>query len=384
MDLTDGADYNGFIPANPLHRLNPCSCVFLWPVNSRAMSDKLIFKIHRILGLAGGLFIMLLAVTGIIMLLDDQLTAWLNPTLATVTPQQQHQPVDSSLAAVRQQFPAASLINLRLATEPTQALQAEIQEGRVRKRVYINPYTSRVLGATEYESLLGRRARQLHENLLLPPVGGYIMGLVGICLLGSVLTGTWYYRRSLRSVFTIGVRWRKSQRIVYADLHKWLGVVGLLFMTLMSGTGIFFHWEEVADVFDAQPSPKQEVAAPVVGSVDTALRQSKAAIAGFIPEFIQFPVSIDTPLFIGGNVPGANRLFGRLTHSTQFDARSGKLTSVFSTSNADLEYKAEHLFEELHFGRFGGWISKSIWILFALATIIVTFSGLILWWIKRN
>jgi len=349
------------------------------------LTDKFIFSIHRILGLVAGLFIIMLTLTGSVLVLDSQVDAWLNPEVTKIVPGSSRQSTDALVQTVRQQYPAATLLNLRLyAGEADRAVRAEVKDKGERIWVYLNPYTGAVLGTREREGSFVRRARELHENLLWEPYGGYIMGLVGLCLLGSVLTGTWYYRKSLLSVFSIGIRWKKSRRIVYADIHKYLGVVALLFMTLMSCTGIFFHWEQIERAFGDQPDrPKTEAITPTVNAVDTYLAQSQQAVPGLVADLISFPESADQPLVVRGNTPESNRILGRFTASVEFDAATGKQQKVFRAEDADAEYKMEHIFEELHFGRFGGFITQFLWIFFALSTAIVTLTGLLIWWVKR-
>lgn len=355
------------------------------------LSDKFVFQIHRILGLIGGFFIILLTITGSILVWESQVDGWLNADVTKVVPGKSlpssnntRQPVDTLLASVRGQYPSAKLLNLRLyAAEPDRAVRMELLENSERVWVYLNPYTGAVIGIRNRESSFIRRTRELHENLLLEPIGGYLMGLVGLCLLGSVLTGVWYYRKSLLSVFSLGVRWRKPRRIVYADLHKYLGVVALLFMTLMGATGTFFHWEQIERAFGDRPS-RPDGPAPVVANLDAYLSRSQQALPGFVAEFVQFPEGPDRPLAVRGNTPESTRLFGRFTAAVEFDAATGAQQKIFRAEEADAEYKMEHLFEELHFGRFGGPVTQILWSFFALSTALVSLTGLLLWWVKRR
>ncbi|MCX6215898.1 PepSY-associated TM helix domain-containing protein [Spirosoma sp.] len=349
-------------------------------------SDKAIYRYHRIFGLIGGLFILLLTVTGSILVVEKQVDALLNPNLTTVQTTGQRQPYNRLVATLHQQYPAAQVRNIRLSDSPTEAIRADLMDKGERVWVSMNPYTGAIIGARNAETTLIRRARELHENLLLEPVGGFVMGLAGICLLGSVLTGTWYYRRSLLSVFKIGVRWNKSPRIVYADMHKWLGVVALLFMLMMSATGIFFHWEQIERKFGDEPRPENKEATPISLTaipVDAAMASAKGSIADFQPQLIDFPKAGDTTLVIRGNRPGSIRMLGKYNVSATVDARDGHYVSGFDARDADLEYIAEHIFEELHFGRYGGIITQVIYILLAMATAVVTVTGLFLWYLKK-
>ncbi|GAB3014573.1 PepSY-associated TM helix domain-containing protein [Spirosoma pulveris] len=349
-------------------------------------SDKAIYRYHRIFGLIGGLFILLLTVTGSILVVEKQVDTLLNPNLTQVEPVGQRQSYNRLVATLSQQYPGAQVRNIRLSDSPSEAVRADLMDKGERIWVSINPYTGAIIGARNAETTLIRRARELHENLLLEPVGGFVMGLAGICLLGSVLTGTWYYRRSLLSVFKIGVRWNKAPRIVYADIHKWLGVVALLFMLMMSATGIFFHWEQIERKFGDGPRPENKEIAPISLStipVDAAMASAKASITDFQPQLIDFPKPGDTTLVIRGNRPGSLRMLGKYNVSATVDARNGHYVSGFDARDADLEYIAEHIFEELHFGRYGGLVTQVLYILLAMATATVTVTGLFLWFLKK-
>jgi uncharacterized iron-regulated membrane protein len=347
--------------------------------------DKLIYKLHRILGLIGGLFILMLSLTGCVLLFDNAIDGWLSPGTVVVQPGDQRQPLDAVLGTLRRQYPAHQLHTLSLyATQPDRALRADLRQGKQRTWAYINPYTGAFLGARDADNTFVRKTRQLHEHLLAPPVGDFILFIVGLCLIGSVLTGTWYYRRSLLSVFSIGVRWNKPKRLVYGDLHKYLGVVSLLFLLLMGATGTFFHWEHLERAFDdAVTKPREQPAAGPLPSVDALLATSAANVPGFVAEAITFPDALNKPLVVRGNGADANPLLGKFTAAVEFDATSGVVGKVFRASEADLEYKAEHIFEELHFGRFGGVFTKLLYLVLALAMTVVTATGLLIWWVKR-
>ena len=354
------------------------------------LSDKTVYSLHRISGLIGGLFILILTITGSILVVDSQVDALISPAKQRVEPVGQRQSYDQLLATIHKQYPTAKIRNLRLTDAGavnTEPVRVDLMVDRVRKWVDLNPYTGAIISSQNADDAFVRQVRELHENLLLEPVGGYIMGLAGICLLASVLTGTWYYRRSLFSVFKIGVRWKKPRRLVYADIHKWLGVVALLFMLLMSATGIFFHWEQIERAFgegERRERPKDTADAPVTFAIDAAIAKATASIGGFQPRIIQFPNPGDTALVLRGNLPNSVRLLGKYNVSANIDVRTGQLVSSFNAVDADLEYKAEHIFEELHFGRYGGWVSQVIYILLALSTAVVTVTGLVLWWLKRR
>lgn len=351
------------------------------------LSDKTVYRLHRLSGLIGGLFILIITVTGSILVVDRQVDNLLNPNQAYIEPNGQRQSYDRLLTSVQQHYPKAQLRSLKLWNDAKkEAVRFDVAAQGERTWVAVNPFTGALINTRNADTTLVRRTRELHEHLLLGPFGGYIMGLAGICLLLSVLTGTWYYRRSLLSVFWVGVRWKKPVRIVYADIHKWLGVIALLFMLLMSSTGIFFHWEQIERQFGDDEKPEQttvETTLPAAFPIENALANAAKALPDFQPLLIDFPEPGDTTLVIRGNCPTSIRLLGQYNVATTVDAHTGQYISGFDARDADLEYVAEHIFEELHFGRYGGWVSQVIYIFFALSTAVVTVTGLVLWYLKR-
>ena len=324
-------------------------------------TDQLVYKLHRIFGLIGGLFILMLTLTGCVLLFDNAIDGWLNPDTVVVQPGGQRQPCDRVLGTLRQHYPAGQIRNLVLyPNQPDRALRADVRNGQQRLWAYVNPYTGAFLGERDAENAFVRNVHGLHEHLLAPPVGDWILFVVGLCLVGSVLSGTWYYRRSLVSVFRLGVRWNKPKRFVYGDLHKYLGVVSLGFLLVIGATGTFFHWEQIERSLAGGPRrPRTEPAnVPTVTAVDALLTRSRANVSGFVAEVVQFPDEPGKPLVVRGNGADANPLLGKFTSAVEFNAQSGAVTKVVRASDADAEYKFEHVFEELHFGRFGGVATK--------------------------
>ncbi len=347
----------------------------------KLLSNKQVLLLHRWMGLTGGLFLCIIIATGIILLFESEIEA------VHVQPQGQRKGYDALWQIIAQRFPEAKPGTWHLyGTKDNQAIRADLSSRHDRMRLYQNPYTGEIVKVVKGEPFL-HEVKELHEALLLGFPGHLIMGLVGLCLLGSSVTGFIYYRKFLFQVFSVGVRWNKSAYMVNADIHKLLGVSALLFMLLMSGTGIFFHWESIERRMDGGPRPpraavteQQDSYKPV--SLDAALIVAQNATEGFIPEVIEFPRNSQDPLRIQGVTPAHTRLFGKFDASVTIDA-NGKVKNVFRASEADAEYKAEHLFEEMHFGQYGGLLTKILYAAFALAAAVVTVTGFVIWWKKK-
>ena len=76
----------------------------------------------------------------------------------------------------------------------------------------------------------------LHINLHLPRAWGtFIVGLTGVALLSSLVSGLLAHPRVFKDAFAL--RWGGSRRLQEADLHNRLGVWGLPFHVVVSLTG---------------------------------------------------------------------------------------------------------------------------------------------------
>lgn len=352
------------------------------------ISDKQIYQIHTWLGLIGGIFILFISITGTLLVFAPEIDVLLNSDLVEVKPVGNRKNLDSLISSLKAQQPDTKVFSAILHTnQPTKALRLQARKNDESYWVYVNPYSGKVIGERPSESAFPRLTKELHENLLIGFTGRMVMGLVGICLLLSVLTGIWYYRKSLLEPFRIGVRFGKKTRIVHGDLHKFLGVSALLFLLVMSGTGIFFHWEVLERAMDSEakkPEPKIEIAEmPANYSIEDYLQKARAEVKGFVPEIVNLPRKASDVLQIRGNRPESVRIFGKFNTAIDFDLQTGQQVKVFHAEDADEEYKMEHIFEEIHFAQYGGWFTKIIHGLGGIALGVMVITGLLIW-LKRK
>lgn len=356
-------------------------------------SDKNVYTLHKWFGVISGLFLLMLSLTGVILLYDESIDQIMNPKLTQVQATGSRLSIDASLDVVKKAFPKAELSGVLIQSKkPKQANVVEIVEGKTRILVHQNPYTGQILGSREREKTLHRRILVLHEHLTIGPWGHLILFFVGLCLLGLVLTGLWYYRRSLLTVFKVGVRRGNAQRW-NADLHKLTGVSIFLFLLLMGGTGTFMHWEKVERFFgeeERREGPPPPPVAPKVSPVDSGaisfdqfIQKAIAAVPHFTPEYLALSKE-GNPYAVRGSRPESKRILGKFNTEVLFDANSGALLSVTHKEDRDLEANFEASIEQLHFGKYGGWVSKLIYAIGGLGLAVMAFTGYVIWLKKKK
>jgi uncharacterized iron-regulated membrane protein len=362
-------------------------------------SDKNIYALHKWFGLISGLFLLLLSVTGIILLYDESLDRMFNPALTQVTAAEQRLPVDSLLSVTKKQFPKLEIGGVLLQTnDPSYATITDASAGKKRMQILQNPYTGLVLGSRLGDQTIHRQILKIHEHLTIGPVGHLILFIVGICFMGLVVTGLWYYRRSLFTVFKIGVR-GGNNLVFNADLHKLTGISIFLFLLLIGFTGTFMHWEKVERFLGGEerrpeggkPEAKAKPAdlpapapTPASFSIESLVQKTPSLVPGFVPCFVALPRGGDDPIAIRGTRPESNPLLGKFNTEIQFDAKTGELKGIEHKEDAEFEASVEAGIEQIHFGKYGGWISRLIYALGSLGLAIMGFTGYVIWWNKRK
>ncbi len=214
--------------------------------------------IHKWLGLALGLVIAVIGLTGSILVFYQEIDEWLNPELLTVSPpsaQAAYQPVSEIFAAANAAAPSgAKMVFANYPRTPQTAFSLTYskpeQAGEATWDVFVNPYTAEVTGMRIvrlseqwFSRVFVYFLFDLHINLLMPSKwGSTIVGIIAIGAILSITVGLvlwWPSTDKWRRAVT--VRWRSSsQRLTY-DLHQVFGIYPWIILLALLVSGIYFN-----------------------------------------------------------------------------------------------------------------------------------------------
>ncbi len=229
---------------------------------------------------------------------------------------------------------------------------------------------------------------RLHVDLFAGLPGTLFLGAMGVLLIASLVSGAVLYGPFMQTLRFGTVR-QRSQRLKWLDLHNLLGIVTLVWLTVVGLTGvvntlaipIFAHWQSTQ--LAEMTAPYRDLP-PLVkaGSVRLALDAARAAEPGMELSFLAFP---GNP-FAGNHhyvafMQGETPLTSRLLKPVLIDARTGEVTE-----RRELPWYVSALLlsQPLHFGDYGGMPLKILWAVLDLLTIVVLSSGVYLWLKKRS
>jgi uncharacterized iron-regulated membrane protein len=214
---------------------------------------------------------------------------------------------------------------------------------------------------------------------------------MGLLLVLSIVSGIVLYAPFMRRLDFGTVRSDRSAQVRWLDLHNLLGIVTLAWALVVGATGIINTWADVIlkgwqtdqlAGLRALPQATSPRAAPAEGAMQSAVDLALASRPGRRIHLLAFPGTLlATPQHFAVLLAGSSPLTARLQEPVLVDAASGRLTNA---APRPWTVTALQLSQPLHFGDYGALPLKGLWALLDAITIVVLWSGLVLWWRKRR
>lgn len=222
---------------------------------------KVLFWTHLTVGVIGGLVILIMSATGVLLMYEKQITAWADTRNYQVTPPvagAARLPVEELLAKVRESQAGASITSVTVragASEPAAvALTAAPGGGPGAARtIFVNPYTGDVLGegakgVREFFHVMTDWHRWLGAEGASRTTARAITGACNLGFLFIVISGLylWFPRKWTKPQFK-NILWFKRGLPGKARDFNWHNVIGFwsfvpLFIVVLSATVISYPW----------------------------------------------------------------------------------------------------------------------------------------------
>lgn len=363
----------------------------IWP-KVPAEFVRAVLKGHSSLGLAFAALIYLICLTGTIAVFAHELKRWENPAaprLKAASPEAVQTAYTAALAAAGT---SVEHVFITLPGDDLPWLMVTTDVGG-RYRTWVADQAGAITPApTPWTDFL----TGLHINLHLPrTIGIFLVGLIGVALLSSLISGLLAHPRVFRDAFHL--RLGGSRRLQEADLHNRLGVWALPFHVTVSLTGallglttlivgalgLAMFQGDVNKVYNlfVPPHPKDDPRpAPALD-----VRPMFAQVSNLATGRVEY-VFLEHPTEMGGaalfNVDdGSNRLSN--VDAYTFD-RNAKLYFSKKAVTNNAGEKILGSLGALHFGWFGGGIVKIAYGLLGLGLTYLAASGVIIWLARRR
>lgn len=119
-------------------------------------------------------------------------------------------------------------------------------------------------------------------------------------------------------------------------------------------------------------------------SVQALYDCNKQTINDFQANYFVMPYEASMNITFYGKINSNNPLNSDYASSIAYDKNSGKVIHHQDIRTASALNVTIDSFRKLHFGHFGGLASKIIWCVLGLSPLILSFTGLYLYWFKRR
>ena len=348
---------------------------------------KTIRQIHLWLGLASGLIVFIVSITGFLYVFEEEIRDFTNKEYLHVSAQDKP---FIGLKTIIENYehlePKQKITALKInKAEPNAAVQISTKK---KKTYYFNPYNGTLInhqGADWLNTVL-----EIHRTLLLGEVGEFIQGWSVVIFIIMLITGLilWFPKKRRQLKQSLKIKWSGSFKRINFDLHQVLGFYASIFLLLIAFSGTYFKYDAVKKGVSLVTGSKLRKGDEVVSNAkidsttipvryNNIYENANAKYPGATS--VSFSVRKTGELRLRMTYPND---WARKQNTIFFDGKTGKMlrTKLYKDNNAADVYEASNY--DLHTGIFFGLTGKVIWSLVSLIGASLPITGFIIWWKK--
>ncbi len=364
-----------------------------------------IYDLHSWSGIVLGLFVYVVSFTGCVALFDNELRTWEDPAkrleiadeIVPIMPiveswvdqnAQDEKVLQLSLSYPYQHEPYFSAV---MATESE---DGERTQHRVRwDTEHGKELTTKTRALTEW--LL-----DFHRDLMWPATlggrtaGRSLVGVAGIILMISIITGIITHTKIIREFFTLRVK--RSVHLKWQDLHKVLGLWALPFYTMIAFTGAILGVIAIMAPIAAALAFKGDTEALVLAATGVSIERSgvQAEMLSFDElKKMRHPTSNEAPTRInvlnwGDEAATYNVRFKatsklKRTNSITLNGVTGEVIKKEESAALSSANRVNSAISPLHYGTYGGIWLKALYFVLGVFLCVVTATGIMVWIERR-
>lgn len=347
------------------------------------VNKKLFFKIHSWIGIKLSILFFIVCFSGTLATLSHEMD-WLFIPEIRATPQKELASRNLIIENIKQKYPNGNIAYWKRPGEPYLCNMIHITEkGKGRIYVLANPYTGEIQGSVNLT--FQRFFRDLHYFLFIPfQIGNFTVLLFGFLLFISMVTALVFYKNWWKKLFKLQTG--KGTLVFYRSLHRLVGLWSVPFIMLFSVTGMWYFMERanVGNLVESVNIRSPKVIAPKnldsITNISYEIDYDKA-IEIAEKEILNFQVS--------GISPASNRkdaiyfrgksdepLVRLRANRVYLDPNTYDVLKVQDASKINRLMWFNDIADPLHFGNWGGLITKLIWFIAGLAISSLVLSGI--------
>jgi uncharacterized iron-regulated membrane protein len=351
---------------------------------------RVALQLHVWAGVAIGLYVLVIAATGAVLMFRSELQAWVYPEVFRPSGAASTMAgADTVLAALEARYPRAEISGLDFPNPRRGTFLGYVVESGRFRTVFLHPTSGQVIGELPLGGWI-QQLQQLHFDLLGGSTGEAINRVGAWALFLLSLTGLviWWPGRALwRGGFVVsrGAGWKRT----VWELHRATGIWVVALVAMWALTGIHFTTPGLARRVVGAVVP---LAAPSPASrAESASSAEPRPLSALIAQAkAQWPGAAMARVLLAARTGGAvgvtvaRRQHGDWDSSDEatlwFDPASGRLLRADEAWRAPAGETVIRWLGLVHVGAFGGWPVKVLWATGALALVGLFATGYVMWW----
>lgn len=357
------------------------------------MTAKKVFgQLHLWLGLASGLVVLIVALTGSILVFEKEAEeTFRNDFYFVEAPAiAQRLPVDQLMAAAKAYDTSIKITSARLSAGD--ATRTAIFGGKKKGDTYlvaVNPYTGKAISAFNDSKSFFSIVLQLHRRLLMGEVGKAITGVSCLIFLSLILTGLilWWPKKRKMLQQRLKVKWDASRKRLNWDLHAVGGFYAHLVLFIIALTGLTWSYKwfnnSIFLLFDGKPQKKMEAPAnkvmqpPIAGIYEKIYQEAnkkmpyKGNLTMTLPAKDSLSITVSKEN-LEASIPN-------VVDFLYFEKGTGNLLKENYYKDQTAGMKARRIIYPIHTGSIYGWPTKIIAFICCLIGASLPITGLCVW-----
>lgn len=361
-------------------------------MNSKKIRD-LAFTLHRYLGLAVGLVLVIVGLTGSLLVFEQDFDHFMiSQQYGQIIPQQvQLVSPESVMNTIKTKYAARSdlhLFRIYLPDAPSSPYVGQLSTTNdQRTEVFLNPYTGKIIGERISDNTLIGMILSLHYSLMAGKTGTMFVGIAAFLMCILTITGLilWPGWRKLIAGFKIKLDAHPKR--VNFDIHKVAGIIAVVFLFFTGFTGFCWSFsfpEPIIYAVTFTPKPSEPVSKPIPNKstlrLTEQLKIADAALPSAVTKSIYFPSKPEDALQIRMKLPQENVEYGN--SNVYLDQYTGEVLRVDNALKMRLGDRVLNSFVPLHYGTFGGLPTRILYVFVGLAPLILFITGSVMWWYR--
>ncbi len=353
--------------------------------------NKWFFRWHSRLALFAFLPLLLISVTGSLLVFKHEIDSWLmQDKVRVVATEQGRLSLDQLAGRIHESLPNHEITGWLLFRDQERADQVYVIPHGTDDwhYLFLDQYNGQLLtGPVSLTAHLTDWLLSLHFTFLLDDAGLVITAVYAVLLCFLGISGIYLHRRFWKNFFTL--RWRARRVVFYSDLHKMVGIIASPVLLVLGFTGGYWNiqelWHEAEEHADGQEH--HIMTGRLYNdqlSLQGMLERTTDHIQPFQTTYISFPYEPGLDFRFFGEVQDSNPLISQYASTVHYDVQSGEFVSAYDIREAGVGMRILDTFRRLHFGDFGGMTSRVIWTMIGLLPLVLAFTGVSLWLIRRR